>query len=121
MSIKTKAISWKSGNKLRTYRKFKHSYGAVGYLELNVPYFKRKYFSMLRAACLPIAIETGRFAKPPIPLSQRICTFCNMNCVEDEEHFLMNCSLYSDIRGTLVDMANAKLPGFSDLNDHERF
>ena len=62
-------------NKLRTYRKFKHSFGAESYLELNIPYYKRKYFSILRAGCLPLGIETGRFAKPVIPLNQDYAYF----------------------------------------------
>lgn len=48
-----------------------------------------------------LAIETGRWHKPnPIPLPDRKCIFCNK--LEDEYHFLLECSLYKDLRKIYV-------------------
>ena len=45
------------------------------------------------------AIEGGRYLN--IPKHERICTACNSGEVEDEEHFLLNCSLYKPLRQVL--------------------
>ena len=42
-----------------------------------------------------LAIETGRHAKPKIAKEERTCRYCNLDDVEDEEHFLLKCPLYS--------------------------
>ena len=36
-----------------------------------------------------------------IPKQERICTACNSGEVEDEEHFLLSCSLYRTSRQAL--------------------
>ena len=42
-----------------------------------------------------LGIETGRHAKPKIAKKERKCRYCNLDAVEDEEHFLLKCSLYN--------------------------
>ena len=87
-----------NGNKLRHYRHYKTSIGTEKYVEINVQRFKKRYFAMLRAGSLPLKLETGRYTRPKTPLRDRLCEMCNMQCVEDEKHFLMTCNLYTDIR-----------------------
>ena len=41
-------------------------------------------------------IEQGRFNN--VERCNRICQFCNMNCIEDEYHFLLVCPVYRDLR-----------------------
>ena len=43
-----------------------------------------------------LAIETGRHAKPKIVKEERKCRYCNLDAVEDEEHFLLKCSLNNE-------------------------
>ena len=31
----------------------------------------------------------------PLERNKRICEFCNLNCVDDELHFLTECPFYS--------------------------
>ena len=40
--------------------------------------------------------EMGRYEE--IPCNERICSFCNSNKIEDENHFLLDCEAYSKIR-----------------------
>ena len=57
----------------------------------------RKCMSMLRVSSHRLCIETGRWAKPNvIPLYERKCNMCDS--IEDEYHFVLECSLYSEIR-----------------------
>ena len=45
----------------------------------------------LRAGCLPLAVETGRYQIPKVPLGERVCKLCNNDKVETEIHFVMGC------------------------------
>ena len=51
--------------------------------------------SRLRCVAHSLEIETGRHKKVSVPRESRLC-ICGE--VEDEEHFLMNCHLYSHVR-----------------------
>ena len=55
--------------------------------------------SKLRITAHKLAIERGRYLN--IPKNERIYTACNTGEVEDEEHFLLNCSLYKPLRQAL--------------------
>ena len=72
-----------NGNKLRTYRLFKNRLQPSHYIKLNIPLYQRQCLANLRCGSLPLAIETGRFSTPVTPLSNRLCKFCNLNCIED--------------------------------------
>ena len=43
-----------------------------------------------------LCTETDRHTKPKTPLSQRICSKCNV--IEDEVHSIIDCSIYDSIR-----------------------
>ena len=51
---------------------------------------ERAMLSKLRISAHKHAIDGGRYLK--IPKQERICTACNSGEVEDDEHFLLNCS-----------------------------
>lgn len=87
-----------NGNKLRTYRTFKTVLNTSEYVK-NVKYRdRRKILANFRCGCLPLAIKLGRYARPKIALCDRLCKFCDSNKVESEQHFLMECDFYSEIR-----------------------
>ena len=60
---------------------------------------ERAILSKLRISAHKLAIEGGRYLN--IPKHERICTACNTGEVEDEEHFLLKCSLYRPLRQVL--------------------
>ncbi len=45
-----------------------------------------------RCGVAPLKIETGRYTR--IPEEERLCTLCNLQEVESEEHCLIRCGLY---------------------------
>ena len=55
--------------------------------------------STLRISSHQLAKEGGRYLN--IPKHERICTACNTGEEADEEHFLLNCSLYSPLSQVL--------------------
>lgn len=106
------------GKKLRTYRKFKKSLSPEAYLNINIPKCQRAAYVKFRCGVLPLAIETGRYQD--IPLESRICRVCNRNEVEDEEHFLLDCPLYLDLRKDSFDKANKINNSFTQLCNVEK-
>ena len=61
----------------------------------------RYAFTRLRVSSHRLAIETGRWHKPDkIPLENRKCQNCNT--LEDEFHFILECSLYQDLRAEYI-------------------
>ena len=84
-----------------------------------------KHFITIKYVCLlnyiPLAVETGRYSRPQIPLNERLCKFCNTNSVENEIHFLMLCPLYSDIRYELCQKALEFINNFNMMNVENKF
>ena len=56
----------------------------------------RVAMTKLRSSSHRLEIEVGRWARPNrIPIDERKCLTCNK--LEDEFHFLLECSLYNDL------------------------
>ncbi len=72
----------------------------------------RKYrvaFTKLRVCSHRLSIETGRWHKPfKIPFENRKCYACNV--LEDEYHFLFECSLYNGLRLKYIDTVYRQHP-----------
>lgn len=106
-----------SSPKLRTYKLFKQSFGAEKYLLLNCDKYERSVLAQFRCGILPIRVETGRYIGEA--LCDRLCRFCDEQCIENEMHFLINCNKYAAIRhqtfGTLLRDAS-----FNNLPDCEK-
>jgi hypothetical protein len=93
--------------KLRSYCLFKKSFSLENYV---VMFYRsaRSHFTKLRISAHNLMIEKGRHVSPKIEPHNRICTLCNLNSVEDEFHFIMECPFYSTLR---IDLLNV----FSDI------
>ena len=69
-----------------------------------------------------LAIETGRFSKTP--RNERICLHCktdNFSEIGDEQHLLLKCSRFSEIRIDLFDHVRKSCPRIDTLNDENKF
>ena len=67
-----------------------------GYLLLLLNLKHMSAIARFRMSSYTLAIETGRHAKPIIAKEGRKCRYCNLDDVEDEEHSLLKCPLYSE-------------------------
>ncbi len=47
-----------------------------------------------RISAHSLAIEQGRYSRPPLPPEQRICTTCPNGPIEDQHHFILDCHKY---------------------------
>ena len=109
-----------NGNKLRTYRQYKYVLSCSSYVKNVKTVFLEEQLSNFRSGSLKLAIETGRYAKPKIPLENRLCIFCDSSHIETETHFLLHCDFYTDIRRALFSKANQVCGYFNNMNDTER-
>ena len=89
-----------NGNKLGTYRLYKTDLETECYVKLSLQRDHRRILAMFRCGNLPLHIETGRYARPKLPVEQRTCFRC-IETIEDELHFLIDCPFYDEIRRNL--------------------
>jgi hypothetical protein len=92
-------ISWRvvclSKPKLRTYSIVKKELRSEPYLELRNRRGLPEY-AKVRGGNSRLRIEQGRYRKET--LEERVCVFCEMNVIEDEYHFILECPLYNALR-----------------------
>ena len=106
--------------KLDTYFNIKKEFKSESYLILD-NFHMRKAICKLRLSAHNLLIETGRYAKPrSLPRSERICKNCNLNCIENEFHFLSRCSLYETERTHLYLQIQRKNDNFMSLHDNDK-
>jgi len=105
--------SCKGGNKLRTYKLFKHNYCTEFYCTTVLPLNHRSAFAKFRCGVAPLRIETGRYEN--ILRNERFCFNCK-DCIENEEHVILICPLYNDLREVLFNNAVLICPSFKDFN-----
>ena len=54
-------------------------------------------------------------------MEDRLCTLCEFDEVEDEYHFLVKCSLYSDLRNVWIRNITDKTPDFVEMDTTTNF
>ena len=81
--------------KLRAYRELKSIFTCENYVKMLQPN-SRSCIARLRSGVFPLPIETGCWRGKPI--EERLCPVCPQPVVETEEHILLSCPLYNDIR-----------------------
>ena len=79
--------------KLRTFSKLKHVYGVEDYLLVDSSVRSKVLCSGLRNGSCKLRIEKGRYKRETV--EDRKCICCSLQKVEDEKHFLTECSDYS--------------------------
>ena len=58
----------------------------------------RRSITRFRISAHRLKIETGRYIK--LDRSERLCTKCSTGAIEDEQHFLMECSKFNAFRNS---------------------
>jgi hypothetical protein len=110
-----------NGNKLRTYRLYKENVNAEQFVLSNIPCSVRQTMALFKTGALPLAVETGRYSRPQVHLNDRLCKLCDNSVVDDEQHFMMNCPLYSDIRFELIQNSKRLIVNFDCLSMEQKF
>ena len=115
--------SWKENimkkPKLRTYVTFKDEYCTEDYVKYCTSRFQRSLLAQTRCGILPIRIEIGRFRNEKE--EERICQLCDFQKIENEFHFICECSQYNVYRQELYNNVTVRNINFEMLNDKEKF
>ena len=80
-----------TSSKLSTYKEYKTLLNPEKYLQVINNYFIHRQLTRFRISNHQLLIEEGRHRG--IHAIDRRCKVCNMNCVENEIHFLLVCPL----------------------------
>ena len=107
--------------KLRHYRVFKTEPSPAGYVFAPLGPGQRWALASLRSGCLPLAVETGRYRIPKVPLNQRTCKICDQNCIEDEFHFIIECITLQGLREQLFLSISLHDASFMHLDNYTKF
>ena len=106
--------------KLRTYVTFKDKLETSDYVNTIYNRSDRSILAKFRCGILQLHVESGRFNNTK--LEDRLCKICNQNIIEDEFHFLCQCSEYhTERRNCLYDSLVVQFPEFKDLDDNAKF
>ena len=108
----------RDNSKLRTYREIKTNLGMEKYLLCPMNCKERIALTKLRLSNHLLMIETGRHSN--LGILQRFCPFCP-NTIESEQHFILDCKIYSTIREELFQEVLPNFPLFNLLSEREKF
>ena len=104
-------------NKLRFYSTLKSSFSREPYLDLAQSRSQRSFLTRLRCSAHHLEIEKMRYTSPPTPIEMRLCQFCCSGQIGDEEHFLLNCSVFNIKRACFIGKMSSMLPNFKDMSN----
>ena len=85
-----------NASKLEYYRRFKKNFEYEKYLDVIKNGAIRRNLTCFRLSAHSLEIEVGRYSS--VPRENRLCKYCNLNVVESENHFLLTCPKYYDLR-----------------------
>ena len=86
------------GSKLRAYRLIKHDVTVCEPYVTTITNPKiRSALTKFRLSDHKLHIESSRHCNPCRPIEEYLCKICNKQEIEDEIHFLVNCSFYCAI------------------------
>ena len=125
--IKTFLASWDKkrtealiSGKLDTYFGIKKSFEREPYLCMS-KFSLRKALCKLRISAHQLMIELGRYKKNKLQRDERICKKCDTGNVEDEFHFLFECSNYNIERRDFFTTINSKNILFASMTSKQKF
>ena len=87
----------------------------------DVPTFQKlvQHRAKIRMNSHELHSEMGRWAVPKTPWVERICHLCENKKIEDENHFLLECPVYTHIKSQFHNLCcNPDLPSLLTCQDY---
>jgi hypothetical protein len=112
-----KQINQFSDSKLKIYNICKNNFGLEKYLTIVNNFELRRSFTKLRISSHRLQIELGRYQG--VPRHNRVCTKCSSNVIEDELHFLFECSNYDEDRESMLFEITTVCSNFRNLKSKQ--
>ena len=83
-------------SKLRLFRHLNSDMRRADFIEWHIPASHRVQYARLRSGTHQLRLETGRWVDEKE--EERLCNVCVTGKVESEEHFLLDCYVYRQLR-----------------------
>ena len=109
-----------NSSKAKSYATFKTTVYYEKHLDLIENTKHKTSLTRFRLSNQNLMIEEGRHTKPQIEPHLRFCYFCK-SLIENEEHFLTFCPLYSPQRIYLENICRENCNRYDSLNRKEKF
>ena len=97
-------------NKLRSYRLFKSDLHKEKYVSIILPRRHRISYAKFRMGVAPLRLEMGRYVDEEE--DRREC-FTSVNEVKSEEHVIIECPVYSNLRSVMLSRITHNIPDFN--------
>ena len=111
--------SLEHSSKLEFYKVFKDEYSTSDYLQQLRNFNERRNLVKFKLSNHKLMIELGRYQTDHISRENRLCPLCKSNQIENETHFLLDCSKYSSQRRTFLNRINELIPNFERKSTSE--
>ena len=85
------------------YRHLKDEFEMASYLSIILTKSLRICLTKIRTSSHILRVESGRHGRIRIPRNERFCIYCDMNCIEDEYHFIIECPFYYSLRKKYIE------------------
>ena len=79
--------------------------------------FTLQTFAKFRCGVAPLRLETGRYER--LSPEQRTCFFCT-DYIESEEHVLLSCPVYDDLRLTVESVIKSGYAEYDSLTNCDK-
>ena len=111
--------SLEHSKKLELYKVFNDEYPTSAYLHQLRNFNKRRNSVKFKISNHKLIIELGRHLTDHMPRESRLCPLCKSDQVENETHFLLQCSKYSLQRQTFLNRINEIIPDIERTSTSE--
>ena len=106
--------------KATSYKTYKNNINFESYLQHFKKFKLRIGLSRFRLSNHNLMIEKGRHFKPKLERNERKCYVCK-NQIENEEHFLLNCPLFTPQRKGLEIICKENCERYDNLTQEQKF
>ncbi len=106
--------------KLTYFHSIKSDYKLAPYLSIIKGYGQRKLLTKYRLSEHSLCVEMGRHKQSWRPRELRLCSHCTDRLIEDELHFLTECSKYKHIRDAYFKQIALVSPEFQQTSNTEK-
>ena len=105
-------------SKLCTYVQVRDMAETTILVNLNLPRYQRAVVARLLCGILPLEVEVGRFSNTKKDL--RFCRRCNTQVLEDETHFVIDCTKFEKTRKEIIEPLWKENPNYQTMTSLEK-
>ena len=103
---------------IRYYYKINYFFSPKPYLSMPLSFIQRKRYAQCRLGILPIRVHLGRFERPRLGESERICRYCLLGKCDDILHFCLICPFNNIERNEMLNQIDPCI--FNFKSDQEK-